>query len=99
MIAEARGHVIAILERFGVPVAILATFLLFAREAAMSVHSTILVPIVQSHTEFLETTREAIQNISESQRQQADTMQELQHSHHELHQAFLDKYNSAESVN
>ena len=65
----------------------------------MSVHSTILVPIVQSHTEFLETTREAIQNISESQRQQADTMQELQQSHHELHQAFLDQYNSAESVN
>ena len=57
MMDEARGHVLALLERFGVPVAILAVILWFSREAAISLHSTVLVPVVKSHTEFLDATQ------------------------------------------
>lgn len=77
MMDEARGHVLALLERFGVPVAILAVILWFSREAAISLHSTVLVPVVKSHTEFLQTTQETLREIGKAQEQQADTMQEL----------------------
>lgn len=77
MMDEARGHVLALLERFGVPVAILAVILWFSREAAISLHQTVLVPVVRSHTEFLEATQETLREIGRSQEQQAETMQEL----------------------
>lgn len=77
MMDEARGHVIALLERFGVPVAILACMLFFVREAAISLHATVLVPVVSSHTEFLETTQETLREIGDAQKQQSETMQEL----------------------
>lgn len=64
-------------QRFGVPVVVLAALLWMAREAATSVHHTILVPIVNSHTEFLESTRETLHEIGKTQTQQAETMKEL----------------------
>lgn len=84
---EARGHVLALLERFGVPVAILAAFLFFTREAAISLHSSILVPIVTSHTEFLDTTQQALQHIGDAQHQQAEAMRELAVGQQQLHHA------------
>lgn len=57
-------------ERFGVPVVILAAILWMARETASSLHNTVLVPIIQSHTEFLEETRQ-------TQRQQSEILQEI----------------------
>jgi hypothetical protein len=57
-------------ERLGVPAAILAALLWMTREAATSVHATILVPIIRSHTEFLDTTRETLAR-------QAETLEEL----------------------
>lgn len=77
MMDEARGHVLALLERFGVPVAILAVILFFAREAAISLHQTVLVPVVHSHTEFLDATQETLMEIGRAQEKQAETMQEL----------------------
>jgi hypothetical protein len=64
-------------QRFGVPVVVLAAILWMAREAATSVHHTILIPIVNSHTEFLETTRETLHEIGQTQTQQAETLREL----------------------
>jgi hypothetical protein len=66
-----------IAERFGVPVVILAAVLWMAREAATSVHQSIVVPMVSSHTEFLETTRETLHEIGKTQTQQAETLREL----------------------
>lgn len=71
-------------ERFGVPVVILAVLLWMIREAATSLNGTVVVPIVQSHTEFLETTRETLTEISHTQRQQAATMQEIAEGQKEL---------------
>lgn len=87
MMDEARGHVLALLERFGVPVAILAVILWFAREAAISLHSTVLVPVVTSHTEFLDATQETLREIGRSQEQQAETMQELAVGQQEIRHA------------
>lgn len=64
-------------QRFGVPFVVLMFLLWMAREAATSVHHTILVPIVTSHTEFLETTRETLHEIGKTQTQQAETLREL----------------------
>ena len=87
MMDEARGHILALLERFGVPVAILAVILWFAREAAISLHSTVLVPVVQSHTEFLDATHETLREIGRSQEQQAATMRELCEGQQEIRHA------------
>lgn len=71
-------------ERFGVPVVILAALLWMIREAGVSLHSTVVVPIVRSHTEFLDTTRETLDEISVTQNQQAATMQQIAEGQKEL---------------
>jgi len=78
-----------IAERFGVPVVILAAVLWMAREAATSVHQTIVVPMVTSHTEFLETTRETLHEIGKTQTQQAETMKELAVGQREIQHELL----------
>lgn len=74
-------------ERFGVPVVILAAILWMARDAATSVHHTLIVPIVESHTQFLETTSETLHEIGKTQNQQAETLKELADSQKEIHRA------------
>ena len=64
-------------ERFGVPVVILVAVLWMAREAATSLHTTVVVPIVTSHTEFLESTRETLSELSHTQEKQAETLSEI----------------------
>lgn len=71
-------------ERFGVPVVLLVALLWMIREAATSLNGTVVVPIVQSHTEFLDTTRETLTEISRTQNQQASTMKELAENQREL---------------
>jgi hypothetical protein len=71
-------------ERFGVPVVLLVILLWMIREAATSLNGTVVVPIVQSHTEFLDATRETLTEISKTQTQQADTMKEIADGQKEL---------------
>ena len=71
-------------ERFGVPVVILAVLLWMIREAATSLNGTVVVPIVKSHTEFLDTTRETLVEISRTQSTQAMTMREIAENQQEL---------------
>jgi hypothetical protein len=71
-------------ERFGVPVFILIALLWMIREAATSLNGTVVVPIVKSHTEFLDTTRETLTEISRTQNQQAMTMKEIAENQREL---------------
>lgn len=75
---------VRIAERFGVPVVILAAMLWMIREAATSLNGTVVVPIVKSHTEFLDTTRETLTEISRTQHTQADTMREIAENQKEL---------------
>jgi hypothetical protein len=71
-------------ERFGVPVLLLVALLWMIREAASSLNGTVVVPLVKSHTEFLDTTRETLTEISATQMQQAMTMQGISENQREL---------------
>lgn len=78
-------------ERFGVPVVLLAVVLWLLRDAAISLHGTVVLPVVKSHTEFLDATRETLNEIGMSQMQQARTMQELAAGQREIQQAMTKK--------
>lgn len=64
-------------ERFGVPVVLLCLLLWMAREAAVGLHTTVVVPVVESHTEFLKQTGQTLKEISATQHQQAEAMDEI----------------------
>jgi hypothetical protein len=74
-------------ERFGLPVVLLAVVLWLIRDAAISLHGTVMVPVVKSHTEFLQATQETLNEIGMSQMQQARTMQEIAAGQREIQQA------------
>lgn len=76
-------------ERFGVPVVILGAILWMAREAATSVHHTVIVPMVESHTQFLEATSETLHEIGKTQSQQAETLKELADSQKDIHSELM----------
>jgi len=78
-------------ERFGVPLVLLAVILWFARDAAVTLHSTVLVPIVKSHTEFLDSTRETLDEIGKTQFKQAETLQAIAADQHEIKAAVVKK--------
>lgn len=71
-------------ERFGVPVVLLGILIWLGREAAISMHGTIVKPVVEAHVDFLETTSETLKEISAAQGQQAATLEELAHGQREL---------------
>lgn len=60
-----------------VPVLLLGVVIYLFREAAITVHGTVLVPVVESHTRFLERTEKTLDEIATTQIQQATTLQEL----------------------
>ena len=74
-------------ERFGVPVMLLIVVLFFAREACVSIHSTLLVPIVKSHVEFLESTSQTLHEIDQTQAQQALILGEISMGQRAIQQA------------
>jgi len=74
---EMKSTILTVAERFGVPCVILAAFIWMAREAAVSVHKTVVVPIVESHTEFLDSTRDTLDRMCTTQESQARTLEEL----------------------
>jgi hypothetical protein len=82
-------------ERFGLPVIIMGVVLWFARDAAVVLHSTVFIPIVKGHTEFLDKTSSTLEEISTTQRQQAATIQELAAGQREIHQAVVRKTGQA----
>ena len=71
-------------ERFGVPVVLWAVVIWMGREAAISLHGTLVKPVVESHVQFLEQTSETLREISQVQGQQAATLEELAHGQREL---------------
>lgn len=73
-----------IAERFGVPVVLLGVIIWLGREAAITLHGSLVKPVVESHVQFLETTSETLREISTVQTQQAATLEELAHGQREL---------------
>jgi len=68
-----------IADRFGVPCVILAIVLWFGREAAIALHDSVVEPVVKSHVEFLESTKQTMH-------QQAETLQEIARGQQEIQQ-------------
>jgi hypothetical protein len=73
-----------IAERFGVPVVLLAVLIWLGREAAISIHSSLVKPVVESHIEFLDATRETLTEIGRTQEKQAETLSELAHGQRQI---------------
>jgi hypothetical protein len=66
-----------IAERLGVPILILAAVLWMGREAGMALYITAIVPLVEAHGKFLDSTSRNLEEIGTTQRQQAETLQEI----------------------
>jgi cell shape-determining protein MreC len=73
-----------IAERFGVPVVLLGVIIWLGREAAITLHGSLVKPVVESHVQFLEATSETLKEISSVQTKQAATLEELAHGQREL---------------
>lgn len=73
-----------IAERFGVPVVLLGVVIWLGREAAITLHGSLVEPVVQAHVEFLEATSETLREISAVQTKQAATLEELAQGQHEV---------------
>ena len=78
---------LGIADRFGVPCLILAAVLWMIRDAGIALHTTVLQPVVQSHTKFLDATQETLKEIGHTQDKQADTLQELASGQRDLQHA------------
>jgi hypothetical protein len=61
----------------------------FLREACVSIHGTLLVPIVKSHCDFLESTSETLHEIEETQSTQAAILSEISLSQRAIQSALL----------
>lgn len=84
MTDQTKQSVIDGVFRLGAPCIILAAFLWMMREAAHGLNATVLIPVVKSHTEFLDATRQTLDGIERTQQQQAVTMERIAEGQQEL---------------
>jgi hypothetical protein len=85
-------------KEFGLPCVLLGVVIYLFREAAITVHGTVLVPVVESHTRFIESTQETLREISTTQERQAETLREIAIGQHEIQQA-VTRTRAGERVN
>lgn len=75
---------IRIAREFGFPIVMLAVVVFCFREAAVALHQTVLIPVVESHTEFISSTTDTLKSLGRTQEQQAETLQEIAAGQHEI---------------
>lgn len=80
---------IRVAKEFGLPVVMLAVVTYLFREAAVTVHQTVLIPMVQSHTKFIDRAQETLDEISITQEKQAETLHELAEGQREIRHAVI----------
>ena len=78
---------IPIAREFGFPVVMLAVIVFCLREAAAALHTSVVVPVVDSHTRFVASTTETLTVLARTQEQQAATLEELADGQREIQQA------------
>ncbi len=74
---EALGPTGALLNTIGIPAGVLAVILWMFWSASATLHDTVVVPWVQSHTEYVQATSETLRVLAETQGRQAETLQEI----------------------
>ncbi len=75
---------IRIAREFGFPVVMLSVVVFCFREAAIALHRTVLIPVVESHTQFINSTSETLQSLGRTQDRQAETLQEIADGQNEI---------------
>lgn len=68
---------IRVAREFGFPIVMLGVVVFCFREAAVALHQTVLIPVVDSHTTFLRQTSETLTSLGKTQASQAETLQEI----------------------
>ena len=86
-IIDALGPTGALLNAIGIPAGILAVMLWMVWQAASSLHTSVVVPIVESHTQYLEQTSATLRSLGETQVRQAETLQEIAAGQRDIHEA------------
>lgn len=76
--------VLRIGERLGVPLLVLVAVMWMGREAGSVLYTTAIVPLVEAHGRFLESTAHNLEEIGTTQRQQTQTLQEIASGQKEL---------------
>lgn len=83
-IVEALGPTGAFLNSIGIPAGVLLLILYMFWAASSTLHETVVVPVVKSHTEYLEQTSATLRSLGETQCRQAETLQEIAVGQREL---------------
>ena len=78
---------IKVAREFGFPTLVLCVVGWWVHLAAVSLHATVMVPIIKSHTDFMEVTKKTLQGVGETQERQAETLQEISESQREIVEA------------
>lgn len=78
---------IRVAREFGFPCLVLSVIGWWGQLAAVALHETVLVPVVESHTTFLKATSDTLSTLSRAQERQADTLDELAAGQRELQHA------------
>lgn len=90
MTQQTRDYVdvgIRLLREFGFPIFVLCVLGYWGQIAAVALHETLLIPVVESHTTFLKATSDTLATLSKAQERQADTLDELAAGQRELQHA------------
>jgi hypothetical protein len=75
-------------REFGFPTFIIAILGYWIHKAAGAMHTTVVLPIVKSHTEFMSVTQETLQGVGETQKKQTDMLHEISGNQKEIVAAF-----------
>jgi hypothetical protein len=78
---------IKVAREFGFPTLVLCVVGWWVHLAAVSIHSTVMVPVIKSHTDFLEVTRETLKGVGATQERQAKTLSEINQNQREIVEA------------
>lgn len=90
MTQQTRDYVdvgIKLLREFGFPCLVLVVIGWWGQLAAVALHETVLVPVVESHTTFLKATSDTLSTLSKAQERQAETLEELAAGQMEIQRA------------
>lgn len=79
--------ILRVAKEFGLPVVLLGVVVYLFREVAVTVHSTVLIPVVQSHTKFIDSTQETLREISKTQERQAETLHDIAEGQRDIQRA------------
>jgi len=74
---DALGPAGTFLNAIGVPAGVLLLILWMFWRAMGTLHETVVIPIVESHTEYLQQTSATLRSLGETQGRQAKTLQEI----------------------